>query len=95
MSTIIRKVLRADGTVEQLDRAQTIAQVRKLIGADVLDRFILADGVHVCMVDDTGLLTGLPINEAATRLYQQRTGGNGHICGDAVVLPDSDFGGPL
>lgn len=93
-SEIMRKVLRVDGTVEQLPERRSMKQIKELLGVDFVDTFLLRDQVHVCIVDDNGIAKGLPVNMLATALYHERTHGVGEIYGDAVVVPDFDFGGP-
>ncbi|CAM2143700.1 DUF3846 domain-containing protein [Pararobbsia alpina] len=92
---IMRKVLRVDGTVELLERRHSIGEISELINSDCSDSFMLVDGVHVCIIDDNGIDKGLPVNVLATALYHQRSRGIGEIYGDAVVVPDFDFGGAV
>jgi len=91
----IRKIIRADGTEIGLDAAVSIVQACKLIGAETLDTVMLADRVHVMLVDDNGYERDLPVNQKATALYLKRcrTGTTHEIVGDVVIVPDSDFGG--
>jgi ornithine carbamoyltransferase len=91
----MRKIIRTNGEEVQLDKPQSIADVEKLIGADVLDTVSLRDRVHVMLVDDLSHKKGLPINQAATELYWEKCGRpvDHVIRGDVVVVPDSDFGG--
>lgn len=96
MNTLIRKVIRVDGTVTELPRPITILRACELINADTLDSVMLTDGIHVMLVDDTGMVSGRPVNPEATRLYRERAPGSPYsIHGDVVIVPDSDFGGPL
>ncbi|MNW08180.1 hypothetical protein D3C71_2049180 [compost metagenome] len=62
-----------------------------MIGAEALDTVSLADRVHVMLVDDEGILKGLPVNPVATRLYQDARGIPHQIRGDVVIVPDSDY----
>ncbi len=90
----IRKVICTDGTEIALDKPISTTQAAELIGASCLDTVMLADGVHVMLVDDSGWLRGTPVNEKATALYLQRCApGTTHkIRGNVVVVPDADFG---
>jgi hypothetical protein len=89
----IRKIIRADGTEEQLERTPPASEVRGLIGAETLDTFTLLDRKHVIFVDDEGHAKGLPVNEKATALYHARCKpGTSHtIVGDVVIVPDADY----
>jgi hypothetical protein len=88
----IRKLIRASGEEVALPSPVSIADVKRLIGADTLDSVMLRDRTHVMLVDDVGHLKGLPVNAAATRLYEERFPGVEHdIVGDVVIVPDSDF----
>lgn len=97
MSAIVRKVIRVDGTEEQLLSPVSISEASRLINADTLDTVLLRDRLHVMLVDDTGMLAGLPVNEKATALYHQvcRPGTTAQIHGDVVIVPDSDFGSDI
>ncbi|KCB24871.1 hypothetical protein [Bordetella hinzii] len=89
----IRKLIRADGTVTELNGPHAIEDVRSMIGADALDIVRLADRVHVMLVDDLGHPKGLAVNAEATRLYHEVCipGTTHPIRGDVVVVPDSDY----
>jgi Domain of unknown function (DUF3846) len=75
------------------DERVTLNAIKNMIRAEIVDSVLLADGVHVMIVDDNGHEKGLPLNPQATALYWERCGGrNDHfIVGDVVVVPDSDF----
>ena len=62
-----------------------------MIGAEALDTARLADRLHVMLVDDEGISKNLPVNPAATRLYQEARGIPYQIRGDVVIVPDSDY----
>jgi len=87
----IRKLIRADGVETDLHGPHALQDVRQMIGADALDTVSLADRVHVMLVDDDGISKGLPVNPAATRLYQDARGIPHQIRGDVVIVPDSDY----
>lgn len=87
----IRKLIRADGVETELHGPHALADVCQMIGADALDIVSLADRVHVMLVDDEGILKNLPVNPAATRLYQNARGVPHQIRGDVVIVPDSDY----
>jgi len=98
--TILRRLIRANGETADFVAPLSIADIEAIIGADVVDSVLLADRVHVMVVDDQGHPKGLPLNETATHLYWDRCGGitDHYIVGDVVIVPDSDFaprGGPL
>lgn len=86
-----RKLIRADGAETQLHGPHAIQDVCQMIGADALDTVSLADRVHVMLVDDDGIQKGLPVNPAATRLYQESRDIPHQIRGDVVIVPDSDY----
>jgi hypothetical protein len=89
----MRKIIRADGTEEQLERAVSVSAIREIIKADALDSFGLRDRLHVCFVDDAGYEKDLPSNAAATKLYHAvcRPGTTHQILGDVVIAPDMDY----
>ncbi|CAB3911145.1 hypothetical protein LMG3410_04836 [Achromobacter aegrifaciens] len=87
----IRKLIRADGAETELHGPHAIRDVCQMIGAEALDTVRLADRVHVMLVDDDGISKGLPVNPAATRLYQDARGVPHQIRGDVVIVPDSDY----
>lgn len=87
----IRKLIRADGAEAELHGPHAIQDICQMIGADALDTVSLSDRVHVMLVDDQGILKNLPVNPAATRLYQDARGIPHQIRGDVVIVPDSDY----
>ncbi|WP_338881515.1 hypothetical protein WHX56_14000 [Achromobacter veterisilvae] len=87
----IRKLIRADGAEAELHGPHALADVCQMIGADALDTVSLADRVHVMLVDDDGVSKNLPVNPAATRLYQDARGVPHQIRGDVIIVPDSDY----
>lgn len=91
--TPTRKLIRADGTEIALHGPHALADVRQMIGADTLDTVRLADRCHVMLLDVEGLSKGLPVNETATRRYQDVCipGTTWQIRGDVVIVPDSDY----
>ncbi|MBB2918302.1 DUF3846 domain-containing protein [Cupriavidus alkaliphilus] len=92
--TLLRQLIRTNGVSEQLDRPHSVTEICALIGAEALDTVVLADRMHVMVVDDLGHYKHLPINRAATVLYWEKCGTpNRHVIrGDVVIAPDSDFG---
>jgi len=92
-SETLRRIIRADGSVELLEVPQTISEIHALINADTLDSVRLHNGM-VMALDDIGHLKNLPVNYAATFLYHGvcRPGVQWQILGDVVIVPDSDFG---
>jgi hypothetical protein len=90
-----RRLIRTDGTTLDIGEPIDMLAVEIMLGAncDCFDTVLLADGIHVMILDDLGHRKGLPLNKAATLLYWERCGGpNDHcIVGDVVIAPDSDF----
>lgn len=91
--TIVRCLLRTNGDRIDFDSPLTLADIERLIGAEVLDTVTLVDRVHVMIVDDLGHQKGLPINKPATLLYWDRCGGPNEHCivGDVFIASDGDF----
>lgn len=89
----MRKIIRTDGSEEQIDSKKSMAALKDIIGADSIDTVLLRGRVHVMLVDDLGHSKNLPVNEAATALYLQkcRPGTTHQIRGDVVIVPDEDF----
>ncbi|WP_322092842.1 hypothetical protein [Paraburkholderia bannensis] len=75
-----------------------MSEIRTLIGidCDFTDSVMLADRVHVMIIDDHGQQKELPVNVAATNLYLSRCapGTRWVIRGNAVIVPDADFAPP-
>ncbi|WP_429498912.1 hypothetical protein ACQUFY_08265 [Robbsia andropogonis] len=95
--TLVRKLIRASGEEIALPGPVCIAEAERLIGADTLSTVTLLDRKHVMLVDDRFIAKGLPVNAAATRLYHEVCvpGTTHQICGDVIVVPDSDYGSEL
>lgn len=92
----MRALIKADGTRQELQSRQSMADIKRLINASTLDTVNLRHmGVpgHVMVVDDLGHDRRLPINAEATKLYHAncRPGTTHQIRGDVVVVLDSDF----
>lgn len=95
-TAVARRVIRVDGTEEQLPHAITMRRALDLIGADTIDTVSLkhlGGPLQVMLVDDAGMIDDKPINQKATALYHANSrAGNPHsIHGDVVVLFDEDF----
>jgi hypothetical protein len=92
----MRKLIRTDGTSEDLPEPVSIKQASALINADCLDTVALRHlgrPLQVMLVDDRGHEKGLPVNAEATALYLANciVGTTHQIRGDVVVVPDEDF----
>lgn len=88
----MRHQIKTTGEIVHIGKS-TLAEIKKLINAETLDQFMMADGVHVCILDDAGHKKGLPYNHEATRRYLARClpGTTHTIVGDVVIVPDADF----
>ena len=87
-------VIRIDGSEEVHNRRPTIRSVEHALGADILDTVILdRDNQVVMLVDDTGLIDRLPVNERATALVREVFGPRypNKIHGDVAICNDEDF----
>lgn len=96
MSELTRKLIRVDGTEQDLGGPVTIRQALQIISASTLDTVQLRHlgrPLHVMLVDDTGMVDGRAVNDKATKLYWAncRPGTTHPICGDVVIVPDEDF----
>lgn len=94
--TVIRRLYRADGRIDDLAGPHSIEDLRAMIGADTLDTVNLRHlgfPMHVMLVDDSGYGKGLPVNAEATKLYHANCvpGTTHQIRGDVIVVPDDDF----
>lgn len=100
-----RKIIRADGTEEELTEKQTIDQICKLINAQDVD-VIWLSGNEYCMLinddetgiidaEDTALIERSSINAKATALFVRASEPkiliDSCIGGDVVIAPISDF----
>lgn len=93
---ITRRLLRADGTSEDLPAPLDTRAIAKMIGASTLSSVVLKHmgrPLHVLMIDDAGDARALPINRTASKLYWLNCipGTTHPIRGDAVIVPDEDF----
>ena len=88
-----REILKADGTTAPLPTPTTIADINKALEEAIPFTLCLPDGL-VMMGDDNGIAKGLPVNEAATKLYHSvcRPGTTNKVYSDVVVVFDADFG---
>lgn len=86
------KIIRVDGTEEEIVGRLDIKDIEKRINANVLDTVNLRDG-RVMIVDDLGHPGGKPVNPAATKLYHAvcRPGTTHTIVGDVAVVWDNDW----
>lgn len=95
----MRKLIRVDGTVEELHGPISMAAIEQLIGAtdsglDTVNLRHLGQPLLVMLVDDQGHKKGLPVNEEATRLYHANCVEGSEpppIVGDVVIVPDHDY----
>lgn len=92
----MRALIKADGTRQDLQSRQSMADIKRLINASSLDTVNLrhmGQPAHVMVLDDHGHDRGLPVNAEATQLYHAncRPGTTHTIRGDVVVVPDADF----
>jgi hypothetical protein len=90
-------ILRTDGTEETINERPTLHGIREAIRCDTLDVVQIgrANGTdEVMLVDDSGALTGKPVNEKATKLYHAicKPGTTWQIRGDVAVTRDRYFG---
>jgi hypothetical protein len=96
VTAVVRRVIRANGTIEILDGPKTTKEIAALIGAQDsgLDVVNLRTGM-VMIVDDLGYDKELKPNALATAMYHKIcVPGTTHlILGDVVIVPDADFGG--
>lgn len=93
-----RKLIRTDGTEEDLIGPHALADIMQMIGADTLDTVALrhlGSPLHVMVVDDDGHAWDLPVNAKATALYHANcVPGTTHtIRGDVAIMPDGDYAG--
>ena len=93
-------VIPVEGPMKLVEQKPTIRTVHSEIGCQMCDTVTLrmrgSSGTKdpiVMMVDDTGMLDGLPINEKATELYLQKCkiGTRHKIHGTVVIVNDADF----
>lgn len=89
--------LPADGSLEAIpeeipDKLEVLQQyVDGYIEIVTLDRFDYGSSL-VMIVNDCGLIWGLPVNRVATAMYQRLTKAKTPICGNAIVCTADDKG---
>jgi hypothetical protein len=87
-----RCVIRSNGIRIEIAGPVSIAHIEHLIGADICDTVMLADGLLVMIVDDLGHSKESPLNAIAMGLFPEVRPGNPWVIkGDVVVVPDNDF----
>lgn len=86
-------LIRASGERAEFTRTLSMAEIKQLIGAEVLDSVNLKDG-HVLMIDDNGIAAQKPTNPGATFIYQKMKNSINKIYGDAVIVWDNDYARP-
>lgn len=91
-----RRLIRADGSEEQLPEPITNSRIATMIGAGALSCVNLrhmGPPLITMLVDDNSHEKQLPVNETATALYHANCwpGTTQVIRGDVVVCPDDDF----
>jgi len=94
----MRKLIRTDGTEEDLPHPLTTIEIEDLIKATALSTVNLRHfgrPLHVMVLDDLGCATKArkPVNEKATALYHANCipGTTYQIVGDVVIVPDQDY----
>ena len=100
-------VINTDGTHRFVLAKPTIENIQVILSTRLrecvcLDTVILRMGGNggqkdpiVMMVDDTGMIDGLPVNTSATELIRSVKKYKYDIHGIVVVVNDADFGEPL
>ena len=79
-----KKLLKADGTEEKLERKFTLEQAQKLVGGYI--EFVrMVDDALCLVVNEEGLIFNLPLNHKATRLVHPDVLHNG-IRGNAIIV---------
>jgi hypothetical protein len=85
------RLIRTDGTEIILEGRPSFEEIRRLIGCDCLDTVTIDRRRQTVMfVDDTGMITGKPVNPKATSRYQPvcKPGNVYAIHGDVVILDE-------
>jgi len=89
------RIIKVDGTETLIEEKPTLRAVQRAIGADTLDTVCLdkKTRTQIMLVDDTGMIDGLPVNPKATELYHSicRPGNPYSIHGDVVICNDLDL----
>lgn len=88
----MRMLIRTDGATAAFDEPVPIEVIKRMLGTRMLDFVMLADGVHVMIIDDWGRNKELPVNVPGTALYWEKCGGQNefNIHGDVFICPDAD-----
>lgn len=71
-------IVRADGTVEELDRRPTLKEAQQVVGGWI--ELVKTKDGRVLVVNEEGKMLNLPRNGFASSLY------HGNIVGDVLVL---------
>jgi hypothetical protein len=82
-------IIKCDGTITPAAEKLDMQGMYAAIGCTMVERVQLAQCELWC--DDEGLLTGTPINEIATRLYQREHGPQVGIVGDVYARVRSGY----
>lgn len=91
--TLMRKIIRCNGSEQELIGPTSIHDLQILLNATTLDTVNLRDGNHIMLVDDNGHALKKPFNQTATILYRSlcKPGTTHSILGDVAIVPDSDY----
>lgn len=89
----MRMLVRALGAeVTHFDNPVRMPDVQALLGTSALTVIMLADRVHVLIMDDFAAHKELPVNVIATKYYWEKCGApvDWYIRGDVFICPDDD-----
>jgi hypothetical protein len=94
--TIIRKLIRSDGSSMDLPAGKGADWLRNLIRADQVDAIALPTFIaplHMMLTDLHGYNKRLPLNLRATKMYLMHStpGAQDRIRGDVVIVPAEDL----
>jgi len=80
------KIIKADGTVETIDKELTLEVMQKVVGGYI--QIVTAPNGQLIVLDEEGKIKGKSVNVRATNLY-----GNPHdlIVGDVIVANNDEI----
>lgn len=76
-------LLKSDGSKELNVDISTLAKMQEMVGGYV--EFVYMRGDKILIVNEEGLLMGLPLNQQATEIYGHHIVGDAIYCGLAEV----------
>jgi hypothetical protein len=86
------KIMKTDGSVEHVDASElSLERMQEIVGGYIEFAYMPA-GLGAFIVDEEGKLKSKPVNEGATRMYQQAHHSTWDVLvGDVILVSTSEL----